>query len=65
MLSSKYGFTDVLEKGLIVLDPSRMAAQIVSGAGQPKMVSRPELAFISSRSTTTVRACPSGANATA
>lgn len=33
MLISKYGFTDVLEKGLIVLDPSRMAAQIVSGIG--------------------------------
>jgi putative Mg2+ transporter-C (MgtC) family protein len=33
MLVSKYGFTDVLEKGLIVLDPSRMAAQIVSGVG--------------------------------
>jgi len=33
MLISKYGFTDVLEKNLIVLDPSRMAAQIVSGIG--------------------------------
>lgn len=33
MLVSKYGFTDVLEKGMIVLDPSRMAAQIVSGIG--------------------------------
>jgi putative Mg2+ transporter-C (MgtC) family protein len=33
MLVSKYGFTDVLEKGLIVLDPSRMAAQVVSGIG--------------------------------
>lgn len=33
MLVSKYGFTDVLEKNLIVLDPSRMAAQIVSGIG--------------------------------
>jgi putative Mg2+ transporter-C (MgtC) family protein len=33
MLISKYGFTDVLEKGLIVLDPSRMAAQVVSGIG--------------------------------
>lgn len=32
-LVSKYGFTDVLEKGLVVLDPSRMAAQIVSGIG--------------------------------
>ena len=28
MLISKYGFTDVLERGLIVLDPSRVAAQI-------------------------------------
>lgn len=33
MLVSKYGFTDVLEKGLVVLDPSRMAAQVVSGIG--------------------------------
>src|ERR1700744_6563899 len=33
MLVSKYGFTDVLEKGLIVLDPSRMAAQVVSVIG--------------------------------
>lgn len=33
VLISKYGFTDVLEPGLIVLDPSRMAAQIVSGVG--------------------------------
>jgi putative Mg2+ transporter-C (MgtC) family protein len=33
MLVSKYGFTDVLEKGLIVVDPSRMAAQVVSGIG--------------------------------
>jgi putative Mg2+ transporter-C (MgtC) family protein len=33
MLISKYGFTDVLENKLIVLDPSRMAAQIVSGIG--------------------------------
>ena len=33
MLISKYGFTDVLQPGLIVLDPSRMAAQIVSGVG--------------------------------
>jgi putative Mg2+ transporter-C (MgtC) family protein len=32
MLISKYGFTDVLERG-VVLDPSRMAAQIVSGIG--------------------------------
>jgi putative Mg2+ transporter-C (MgtC) family protein len=33
VLISKYGFTDVLEPGLVVLDPSRMAAQIVSGVG--------------------------------
>ena len=33
MLISKYGFTDVLEPGRVVLDPSRVAAQIVSGVG--------------------------------
>src|SRR6202050_399000 len=33
MLISKYGFTDVLQPGLIVLAPSRMAAQIVTGVG--------------------------------
>jgi putative Mg2+ transporter-C (MgtC) family protein len=33
MLVSKYGFTDVLEPGRVVLDPSRVAAQIVSGIG--------------------------------
>lgn len=33
MLVSKYGFTDVLETGRIELDPSRVAAQIVSGLG--------------------------------
>ena len=33
MLVSKYGFTDVLESGKVVLDPSRVAAQIVSGLG--------------------------------
>jgi putative Mg2+ transporter-C (MgtC) family protein len=33
MLISKYGFTDVLQPGLVVLDPSRVAAQIVSGVG--------------------------------
>lgn len=33
MLVSKYGFTDVLARGTAVLDPSRMAAQIVSGLG--------------------------------
>jgi putative Mg2+ transporter-C (MgtC) family protein len=33
MLISKYGFTDVLQTGRVVLDPSRVAAQIVSGIG--------------------------------
>ncbi len=33
MLVSKYGFTDILSKYEIVLDPSRVAAQIVSGIG--------------------------------
>ncbi|GHF24077.1 hypothetical protein GCM10010359_27880 [Streptomyces morookaense] len=33
MLVSKYGFTDVLHLGTVVLDPSRVAAQIVSGLG--------------------------------
>ncbi|HTW20517.1 MAG TPA: MgtC/SapB family protein [Mycobacteriales bacterium] len=33
MLVSKYGFTDVLEANRVILDPSRMAAQIVSGIG--------------------------------
>jgi putative Mg2+ transporter-C (MgtC) family protein len=33
MLISKYGFSDVLEPGRIVLDPSRVAAQIVTGVG--------------------------------
>jgi putative Mg2+ transporter-C (MgtC) family protein len=33
MLISKYGFTDVLEANRVVLDPSRVAAQIVSGIG--------------------------------
>jgi len=33
MLVSKYGFTDVLQAGRVVLDPSRVAAQIVSGLG--------------------------------
>jgi putative Mg2+ transporter-C (MgtC) family protein len=33
MLISKYGFTDVLQSGVVVLDPSRMAAQIVTGVG--------------------------------
>ncbi len=33
MLVSKYGFTDLLVTGRVVLDPSRVAAQIVSGIG--------------------------------
>lgn len=33
LLVSKYGFTDVLAEGRVVLDPSRVAAQIVSGIG--------------------------------
>lgn len=33
LLVSKYGFADVLSSGTVVLDPSRAAAQIVSGIG--------------------------------
>jgi putative Mg2+ transporter-C (MgtC) family protein len=33
MLISKYGFNDVLHTGEVILDPSRVAAQIVSGIG--------------------------------
>lgn len=33
MLVSKYGFGDVFVRNLVVLDPSRVAAQIVSGIG--------------------------------
>ena len=33
LLISKYGFNDVLVTGRIVLDPSRVAAQIVTGIG--------------------------------
>lgn len=33
LLISKYGFMDVLESGRVVLDPSRVAAQIVTGIG--------------------------------
>lgn len=33
MLVSKYGFNDVLARGAITVDPSRVAAQIVSGIG--------------------------------
>jgi putative Mg2+ transporter-C (MgtC) family protein len=33
MLISKFGFSDVLSPGHVVLDPSRVAAQIVTGIG--------------------------------
>jgi putative Mg2+ transporter-C (MgtC) family protein len=33
LLVSKYGFQDVLQSELVVVDPSRVAAQIVSGIG--------------------------------
>lgn len=33
MIVSAFGFTDVIEAGRIVLDPSRVAAQVVSGIG--------------------------------
>jgi putative Mg2+ transporter-C (MgtC) family protein len=33
LLVSKYGFTDVIVPDRVVLDPSRIAAQIVSGIG--------------------------------
>ena len=33
LLISKYGFNDVLAKELVVVDPSRVAAQIVTGIG--------------------------------
>lgn len=33
VLISKYGFTNVLETGKVILDPSRVAAQIVTGIG--------------------------------
>ncbi len=33
MLISKYGFGNVLHPGLVVVDPSRVAAQIVTGVG--------------------------------
>jgi putative Mg2+ transporter-C (MgtC) family protein len=33
LLVSKYGFSDVLVDGLVVVDPSRVAAQIVTGIG--------------------------------
>jgi putative Mg2+ transporter-C (MgtC) family protein len=33
MLISKYGFNDVLAPGRVIVDPSRVAAQIVTGVG--------------------------------
>ena len=33
MLVSKYGFSDVLHTGQVIVDPSRVAAQIVTGIG--------------------------------
>ncbi len=33
MLISKYGFNDVLRTGQVILDPSRVAAQTVTGVG--------------------------------
>lgn len=33
LLISKYGFADVLDAGRVVVDPSRVAAQIVTGIG--------------------------------
>lgn len=33
VLVGKYGFSDVLSPGRVVLDPSRVTAQIVSGIG--------------------------------
>lgn len=33
MIVSQYGFSDVLEADLVRLDPSRLAAQVVSGIG--------------------------------
>jgi putative Mg2+ transporter-C (MgtC) family protein len=33
LLVSKYGFGDVIAKGVVPLDPSRVAAQVVSGIG--------------------------------
>ena len=33
MLVSKYGFTNILVNNRVVLDPSRIAAQIVTGIG--------------------------------
>jgi len=33
MVISKYGFNDIIEDELIILDPSRVAAQVVNGIG--------------------------------
>ena len=33
MIVSQYGFDEVLKEGFVVLDPSRVAAQVVSGIG--------------------------------
>lgn len=33
MIVSSYGFADVLSEGKVVLDPSRVAAQVISGIG--------------------------------
>ena len=33
MLISKYGFSDVPRTGQVIVDPSRVAAQIVTGIG--------------------------------
>lgn len=33
LMISKYGFADAVASGTVVLDPSRVAAQIVSGIG--------------------------------
>jgi putative Mg2+ transporter-C (MgtC) family protein len=44
LLVAKYGFTNVLANGLVVLDPSRVAAQIVTGRIACK-VSRPRLPY--------------------
>src|ERR1700689_225211 len=49
MLVSKYGFTDILENGRVVVDPSRVAAQIVSGIGPIAAVSQTMDAVVSPR----------------
>jgi putative Mg2+ transporter-C (MgtC) family protein len=33
MIVSKYGFEDILQENHVALDPSRVAAQVVSGVG--------------------------------